>query len=155
MTLVELCMAMAVTGILGTAIASAVAQLFTASARSTNHMVAIRQVQNAGLWVSRDAQMAQSMRTDVSGVVLRVEWTDWGNGHHVADYTIQNAADGSKYLQRNLDGALLAVSQNVDPALTSASVANRTLVFKVTSTVGKAAQRSSETRVYEVMPRPY
>ena len=49
-TFIELILAVAITGIITGGITMAITQLLIGNARTSNHMVAIRQVQNAGYW---------------------------------------------------------------------------------------------------------
>ncbi len=60
-TMLELLMAFAVTGIITGGITATLYQMVIGSARTSNHMTAVKQVQNAGYWVSRDAQAAQGV----------------------------------------------------------------------------------------------
>ena len=58
-TLVELMVAMAITGAITGGVAMAIFQVFNINNLSSNHMLAVRQVQNVGHFISHDAQMAQ------------------------------------------------------------------------------------------------
>ena len=58
-TLVELLISVAVTALIAVAAGSAIFQIFQSNDRNSDHMTAVRQVQNAGYWISRDAQRAQ------------------------------------------------------------------------------------------------
>ena len=88
-TLIELLIAIAITGLVSGGITMTLFQVFNINALSTNHMIAVRQVQNAGYWISRDAQMAQSMvTTGVSGFPLTLTWSEWDGTVNQATYTI-------------------------------------------------------------------
>lgn len=80
-TLIELLVAIAITAIIIGGITVAIFQVVTGNARDSNHMTAVRQVQNAGYWFSRDAQMAQSIMSDDDATeeeeVLTLSWTGW------------------------------------------------------------------------------
>jgi prepilin-type N-terminal cleavage/methylation domain-containing protein len=154
MTMIELVMALAVTAIIGTAVTAAVAQVFDTNVRSSNHMVAVRQVQNAGYWFSRDAQMAQSVDTSVSGKLVRLQWTDFENTLHTADYTLVDGASGLKDLERDIDGDVVVVGQFIDPDETSVVFAGGKLALTVTASVGNNDTQGNETRIYEIKPRP-
>jgi prepilin-type N-terminal cleavage/methylation domain-containing protein len=164
LTLVELVMAMAVTAIIASAVTAVIYQVFNMNARSSNHMIAIRQVQNAGYWVSHDAQMAQS--TNVTGPnFLVLKWTDWNNGQNQVTYTLENASGGLKNLRRtySIDSGSgpvvqtnFLVGQYIDQTNTSCSsnLTSKELIFTVTAKVGSGSKAESETRRYEVKPRP-
>ena len=150
-TLVELMLAIAITGVITGGITMTIFQVFDANVRTSNHMTAVRQVQNAGYWVSRDAQMAQDIVTGddpaTPGVTefLTLTWTDYNGDGHQVTYTLEGAE-----LWRNYDGQRSLVAQHIDPTGTTCDFAGGKLTFTVTATV----EEQSETRIYEVTPRP-
>jgi len=91
-TLIELMIAIAITGIITGGITMTIFQVFSGNARTSNHMTAVRQVQNAGYWISHDAQMAQSVLiTGVSGFPLTLTWVDWESGDvYQVVYTLED-----------------------------------------------------------------
>jgi prepilin-type N-terminal cleavage/methylation domain-containing protein len=161
-TLVELVIVVALAGLVSIAITATAFQVFTFSTRISNEMTAIRQVQQAGFWVSPDVMMAQDIEPGVSsGFPLTLNWTDLetDDAHEVV-YTLENMGNGLKRLLREhyitppgeskvLDSTT-AVAEYIDQAGTS-FVADGDDGFKltVTATVGG----HSETRTYEVQPR--
>ncbi len=77
-TLLELLVAIAISAIITTSVTGAIFQTFTGSARSSNHMVAVRQVQEAGYWISFYGYAAQNTTmTGVSGFPLIMTWIDF------------------------------------------------------------------------------
>ncbi len=161
-TLIELVIAIAITGIIIGGVTTAIFQVINGSVRTSNHMTAVRQVQNAGYWVSHDTQMAQNVVTENltdPEDILQLTWTDWDNSwEHQVVYSLENMSSGLKNLQRSYsvnaipEGAIW-VAQYVDPA-TSCNFTGSELIFTVTASVGTGSQEQSETRVYEVIPRP-
>jgi len=155
-TLTELILAIAIAGIITGGITMTIFQVFSGSARTSNHMTAVRQVQNAGYWVSHDALMAQTEPIIDDDLLtpaqefLTLTWTDWETNykHQVVYSFASNTVQRKHYLNdATSPDATLTVS-NISSA--SCSFANGELVFTVTATVGE----QTETRVYEVMPRP-
>lgn len=148
-TMIELLVAILITAIILGSVTTAISQVFTVNARSSNRMTAVRQVQTAGYWVSHDAQMAQTATADnlTSPFVLKLTWTEWSGVTHTDNYTLEN-----KVLWRNLDGQKSLVAQYITSANTTYTGGK--LIFNVTATVGTAPRAATETRVYEVMPRP-
>lgn len=63
-TIIELLLATAIATLIACAATMGIFQIMKSTERSNEHMTAIRQVQNAGYWISRDAQMAESVITD-------------------------------------------------------------------------------------------
>jgi type II secretory pathway pseudopilin PulG len=156
-SLVELVMALGVTAILSTGIIFAIRQVFDTNARSSNHMVAIRQVQNVGYWVSRDSQMAQSVSGNATHLVLG--WTDWLGGAYQVTY-IREGAAGSYNIRRmySASGNSTGNSTNI---LVGQHIESVTWVFppgdlnlSVKATMGTGSTASSETRTYSVKTRP-
>jgi hypothetical protein len=70
-------------------------------------MNAVRQVQNAGYWISRDAGMAQSIETDnlTPPGFLVFKWTELDSEHeeiyHSATYSIEDMTNGTGTLKRS------------------------------------------------------
>jgi prepilin-type N-terminal cleavage/methylation domain-containing protein len=78
-SLLELLVALGLTALITTAVTMAISQTFTGSTRSANHMATVRQVQEAGYWVSYYASSAQNMTvTGDSGFPLILRWFDFG-----------------------------------------------------------------------------
>ena len=130
-TFIEIIIVIAIAGIITGGITTTIFQVLTGSARTNNHMTAVRQVQNAGYWVSLDAQMAQSIIFDdpaTSGVTefLTLTWTYWDSGevNRVA-YTFVNIPDSTlKDLQRIHTSGVATVETGIiarfiDPDLTT------------------------------------
>jgi prepilin-type N-terminal cleavage/methylation domain-containing protein len=165
-TLTELILAICISAIITAFITLTIFQVITGSARTNNHMTAVRQAQSAGYWVSHDAMMAQSIAPPAGGFPLTLTWTEWADGgpngdeHEVVYSLVDGASGGLKSLQRSysVNGTTETsiVAQFIDPTekdgepQTKCEFAGGKLTFKVTATVGK----QSETRTYEVMPRP-
>ena len=157
-TLIELLIVIAITGLITGAITMTIVQVFNMNTRTSNRMSAVRQVQQAGFWVSPDVQMAQSVNaTGGSSFPLTLTWTEWETNYlHAVNYTLEDMPSGElKKLQREhyIDSALdstTIVAEYIDPDQTSCVWDGEVLTFNVTATVGE----ESETRVYEVKPRP-
>ena len=168
-TLVELLVAIAIASVITAGITFAVMQLLTINTRASNHMVAIRQVQQAGKEVSKDALQTQSVNTTGSADFLTLNWIGWAAGNttgtnHTIIYTlISMPSGGLKRLQRKdyVDSTLNSttiVAEHIDDTLVTGQArtrcewdsVKRVLTLTVTATVGTA----SETRIYQVEPRP-
>jgi len=167
-TLIELMVVIAITGFVTSGATMAILQVINGSARTNNHMTAVRQVQNAGYWVSRDVHMVQNIVADPTGggFPLTLTWTDWGNNEeHQVVYTLLDMPSGGlKNLQRSHSSngitETIIIAQFIDPTVkdgepqTKCEPTNGSLVFTVTATVGGGSQGQSETRIYEIVPRP-
>jgi prepilin-type N-terminal cleavage/methylation domain-containing protein len=172
-SLIELIIVIALTGIITTAITMTIFQVFNMNTRTANRMTAVSQVQNAGKIVSEDILEARSVNaTEGSGFPLTLTWTDPVslNVSRVIYDLVDMPSVPSGDLQRlqrsatvtppggNSTTAASVVAEYIDDGYDPATGKPRTncvwsggvLTFTVTATVGK----ESETRVYEVKPRP-
>jgi len=111
-TLVEVMVGVLIMALVGLAAAMAIIQVVNAG-RNSSHMSALRQVQTAGYWVSRDGLQAQDVLDsdpdtlpievdDLLGVtpgdieILILRWTDWDDGDvHQVVYFLRQMYPGS------------------------------------------------------------
>lgn len=164
-TLIELLIALPIAALVVAAATGAIFQTMN-STHASSRMVAYRQVQTAGYWVSRDTLQSQSITTGANaGFPLVLSWTDWDdNDLHVVDYSLQDMSSGDlDYLQRKeiLNGdvgnpIITVVSEYIDPNNSSFEpishelASGETLTFTVKAQVGQ----QTATRTYEIKPRP-
>jgi prepilin-type N-terminal cleavage/methylation domain-containing protein len=178
-SLIELVIVIALTAIITAAITTTIFQVFNMNTRSANRMTAVSQVQQVGKIVSEDILGAQSVNAaGGQGFPLTLAWTDPGSGNHsTVVYTLVGVpSDGSARLERTLTvtppvgnniTTASVVAEHINPGSTETNCnptgilpPDTTLTFKVTATVGgrlidgAIVGGESETRVYEVKPRP-
>lgn len=157
-TLIEMLVALAITGIIGAGVAMTTVQVFTQGARNSGYATASSHAQNAIHWICRDAQMAQTVAPeDPSGFPLTLSWVEWDNTAHQVTY---NATDDTLRRSYSIGGVpqaetLIAqhinwVSENTTCGYNSDNV----VVLKVTATVGTGLKAISVSRVREISPRP-
>jgi prepilin-type N-terminal cleavage/methylation domain-containing protein len=154
-SMMELLMVIALTGIITAAITTAFFQVFDMSTRTANHMIAVTQVQHAGKLVSEDILEAQEIDIDPSGPgeFLKLGWVSQNSSTvHNITYTMEN---GKLWRSESIDGGnatLVRVAEYIypDPPETDCGWNGSVLIFTVTATVGE----QSETRVYQIRPRP-
>jgi prepilin-type N-terminal cleavage/methylation domain-containing protein len=155
-TLIEMVIALGIFSLVIAAATGTIAQVIQSS-RSSEHMTALRQVQTAGYWVSKDGIQAQTLTTQ--GYLLYVARTGWDDGQlHEIVYSLQNMPSGAlKQLQREewLNGAptsTIVLSRYIDPDQTTCvwDPDAKALTFTVTATMNQ----QTETRTYQVQPRP-
>jgi len=91
-TALELLVALLIGALVAGGITAAIFQVVLGSARTNNHMTAVRQVQSAGYWISHDAQMAQTvvLARDDDGFPLTLSWKDWDGTANTITYTIED-----------------------------------------------------------------
>ena len=166
-TYIELIVALAILGLIGSATATATFQVLRVTERNNDHMTVVRQVQNAGYWLSRDAQMAQSVTADglTSPDFLVLNWTerDYVDDptYHSVTYFFEDLTDGVGKLKRSHWSSTGINEQTLvaeyiyydpdDPDNTSkASYQSPVLNVQLTSLFEKAR----ETREYKINLRP-
>lgn len=142
-------------------------QVIRVTAQSDSHMTALQQVQNAGFWISRDAQMADNVTTEnLSGTnFLVLSWTEVDDSDnttdHSATYFFEELSGGIGILKRNHSSSAglnneTLVAQHIsynpaDPVNTSnVSYTSPSLTLKLVAIFTDA----SETREYWVSCRP-
>ena len=162
---IELIVALAIITLIGSATATATLQVLKGTGRNNDHVTAVCQVQNVGYRISRDIQMAQSVSADnlTPPDFLILSWTEGNSGDkYKVVYTLEALPEsGAKILLRNqsINGEAsntLLVAQYIDPdpEKTKCEFANGILSLTVTATVGNGSLKESETRTYELIPRP-
>ena len=156
-TLLELLIAIPIIAIVVAAASGALVQVIQ-STQTSAHMTAVRQVQTAGYWVSKDSLQAQNV---ITGASLTLNWKDWNDYNYQVVYSLQDMSGGLKWLQRmeEVNGTGVAttmVGQFIDPDNTSWvwDDTNRVLTFTVTAKVTGARGPQTETRTYEIQVRP-
>lgn len=148
-TLIEMLIAVAIAGLIVAAAAGAVVQLIQSS-DTTAHMLAVRQVQQAGYWVSTDGLQAQYVSASgPEGFPLHF----W-NSHDVTYNLTDPNADGLHELHRIESESDMTVAKYLTPNTTcSWNATAGLLTFTVEASVRGARGRETETRTYEVTPR--
>ena len=162
-SILELVIVILLTGIITTAITTTFLQVFNMNTRTANHMTAVSQVQQAGKIVSEDMLEAQPQSDMIDdspegGEFLILGWVALNStAVHEVVYTLE---DGELWRSESIDDGeptVTRVAEYINPAETSCECScdgcncdGLVLTFKVTATVGD----ESETRIYEVRPRP-
>ncbi len=165
-TLIELLIAITITVLAIGAAGGAIFQVFRGMESNNDHMTVVRQVQNAGYWISRDAQMAQAVTTD--GLTLPdflvVDWTVWDDAgdpvYHTATYFFEDLTDGIGTLKREhwssagaSEETLIAQYIYYDPGVdntSNASYLSPVLTVQLTALF----EETRETKEYQITHRP-
>jgi prepilin-type N-terminal cleavage/methylation domain-containing protein len=169
-TLIEMLISFSIMGLASIAAGAAIFQIYRVTQQNGDHLTTIRQVENAGYWISRDAQMSDSGNATSELTYpdfLLLSHTTWNgtNGNAVsysARYRFENVANGIGTLTRNFqstDGTnqTTLIAQYIyynpdDIANTSnASYQGSVLSVKLTALTGQATMESKE---YIIVGRP-
>lgn len=166
-TLIELIVSITIIVLVTGAASIAIFQVLKGTGVNNTHMNAVRQVQNAGYWICRDARMAQSVNTAnlTPPDFLVFNWREWDDDDeeifHTSTYFFEDLTDGTGKLKRTHWSSTGLNTQTLiadhiyydptDPDATSqASYQSSVLTLQLTSLVEDAM----ETREYRVKHRP-
>lgn len=156
-TLIEVIIGVAILGIVIPMIATGFVQTLKVTASSNNSMQAIRYAQNAGVWIVRDGQQAQTVTADdpaTPGIteVMTLIWdySAYGLGSH----TIHYALSGTDLTRSDNGGAPIVVAKGIkessDFSLQGVTEPNGAVYYKVTiaSTIGGFQPRNVSLNFY-------
>jgi prepilin-type N-terminal cleavage/methylation domain-containing protein len=166
-TFIEVAVATAIIALIASAATMTTFSVLRDTGRTNDRMTAVRQVENAGYWVSRDTLMADRVCTEnlTPPDFLILDWTDWGYDedsiYHSVTYSIEDVSGGIGKLKRTHQDSegtneQMLVAEYIyynqsDPSNTSdVSYQNPLLTLKIASVLGDA----QETREYKVYRRP-
>ena len=139
MTLVELIVAVAVTGVIVTFLGTAIYQILTVTGFGNDWLTAGHELENAAYWLNRDGQ--QSI-TASGGSGLSLTLSD--------NSTVTYALTGTE-LRRTAGGNNMILARNI--ASLNFSVNNRIITMSLTSTP-EGRDNVSENGTYQVYLRP-
>ena len=166
-TFVEILVALAILTVIMGGLGAITIQIFNTNDLSTNRALAIRQVQNAGQWLSRDMLQATLTPTFSSpngfpSVVITQDLSSYGGQLVTVTYTI-TGTDLQRTEQIGVGTpttTTIATGVTFDSADSSAdaptwfrSIGNA-YEFKITSVIGSGNNAATETRTYKIEPRP-
>ena len=154
--LIEVIAALTIMSLIGFGAAAATVQVLNQSARNSDYTTASRHTMNAIYWISRDAQMAQTIGPEgASGFPLTLSWTEWDNSEHQVTYAIEGDKLRRSYSIDGGEPGHTVVAQYINPVAenTTCEFAGGMLTVEVTTTVGDGTHAISVTKVREIMPR--
>jgi len=160
-TLIEVMITVAILAVIGVVIQAVIVEVIQSN-RTSNHMVAVRQVQQAGHRVSQDCIQSQNINTSnvtgSGGFPLTLKWTVWKGGEdYEVVYNLTNLSGGVYQLERketvgNNTPTTGVVAEYIEPPNSTECSWNATekvLTLSVTAVVGL----QTESRTYEIKPR--
>jgi len=148
-TLVETLLAASITAMIVGVLGSALFLFWRATEQGNDEYRALHDVQNAGFWITRDGEMAQSTSLTPGADPVQsmtLNWTDGGQAHTVT-YSLSSAS-----LQRDEDGSVSAVARHVSAVGFSIS-SERVITADITS-APEGRWGVTEQATYKVFLRP-
>lgn len=162
-TLIELVVTIGIAAFVVAAASMTIITLMRLSPQSSNWAIALRQVQNAGYWISRDVQMSQGDITVGAGnptfLTLTVPEWDEGSGTVVdktVAYQFQDMAGGVKRLMRTgpEPGQQTMIAEYISMPDTTASYNSDecTLTFTIEATSGNVPPVTRDYKATQRVP---
>jgi prepilin-type N-terminal cleavage/methylation domain-containing protein len=163
-TLIELVVAMAITGILGAGVLTSLYQIRNVNDTDNARMSAVKQVENAVFYINRDAQSAQTITPgEDAGFPLTLTWKTWGTptaSPPVLPSTLNviYTLDSDGLLWRN-DGSsnkqiARYISTDSDDTNCSYNLSNHRITIQITAIYTIRSKQAREMRQIEIVPRP-
>jgi prepilin-type N-terminal cleavage/methylation domain-containing protein len=154
-TLIETMVALVIASILSLGVSLTIHQVLTVNASSTTRLIAVKQVENAVHYLSRDSQMAQDIQTGAgAGFPLILRWTEWDGTTHRVTYSLQG--DQLRRTQSINSGPLqdMFIARDIaaNAAQTFCQYSGGVLSFKISSVVS-GFRSSTESRSFQIIPR--
>jgi prepilin-type N-terminal cleavage/methylation domain-containing protein len=152
-TLIEMLIVVAILGIIMVPMAMAVQMIYANFNIARDDSITLRQVENAGYWITNDIKRAKTVSTTTGGVFLRLICYNWDDVNHVmvdtqqVDYTITNGE-----LRRTIGTSTILVAQYIVPANTTIAK-DATIITKYNLTVKASYQNRIESRQYQAAQR--
>jgi len=158
-TLIELLVSMAIVGVLGGGIVTAIAQIGNVADINNAHITAVIQVENAIHYINRDVQSAQIV-TAQGSTGFTVTWTTWGSPlatPPVPPTCIQviYSLDNNGNLKRSgVTVAKWITSITATPPNPGATSPTQWYTIIINAVVTSGSKQASETRQFDIVPRP-
>jgi len=150
-TLIEVMITVAILAVIGVVIQAVIVEVIQSN-RTSNHMVAVRQVQQAGYYVSKDGLQAQDIDGNLTiSSPLHLNWTDWDGQSYDITYTLEPMQPMGTLYRLHRNDASLPIEYLTEDTECRWNNATRVLTFNVTAMVGL----QTESRIYEIKPRTF
>ena len=159
--LIGVLITVAILAIITNGIMMAIFQIYAVSSARTNHILAIRDVQSAGRWLTLDGQKAATINStqDSDGFPLTINWNDPDDNQHEVVYTLllDNKLQRQHYTNKSVNpdpDITTLVARYIDLSNTSCNVTgNSELIANITAAVNIDRETYTETRTYRIFPR--
>jgi prepilin-type N-terminal cleavage/methylation domain-containing protein len=165
-TLIEILIALAITGFLAVGIGTAIVQIGSVSDISNSRVTAVKQIENAIHYINRDVQQAQKVEINGTGYWIRLTWVSWDDNSIVQ---IVYNVDSNKNLIRQVSSTVggstststTTVAKYIESGSKVVTAPNTTLTppektwtVQLSSTYTSGQKTASETREIKIIPRP-
>jgi len=176
-TLIELLISIAIVALMAGAATMATFQVINVTKSSNDQMTVIRQVQNAGYWISHDTLMAENVIVDnlTPSSFLILTWTEWSyeededSIYHSVTYSLQDRSDGIRTLKRQhliyiyddeleeweeTENTITLVAEHIDTTYATYEPDEPDEAPVLTVQIAASRGDAGETREYRIWHRP-
>lgn len=154
--LVETLIGLLFISMIAVAVTATVFQIYHQSIKNRDYTQASQFTMNVVHWISRDADMAQSVATQGStGFPLTLNWVDWDNNSYRAVYSISGGKMNRAYTVNGgaATNTLLAQSVNTVSGNTTAVLNGKVLSVQITATIGGGTRTTSVSNQRDIFLR--
>jgi prepilin-type N-terminal cleavage/methylation domain-containing protein len=140
-TLIELLVGLTILALVVGTASMAIITIMRLSPRNTDWAVALRQVQNAGYWISRDVMMSNEITVGTANpTFLTLMLPQVATDEKTVSYELEDMTGGLKRLMRSDDGKQIMISEYISVAGEDTTADynsdNRTLKLIITAISG-------------------
>lgn len=158
LTLIELLVSVAIMGLIALGASVSTAQIMNSTNRNNDYTTASRNAMNALHWMSRDAEMAQTISGTTGFPVsqnLSMTWTGWDNTVYTVNYTLASG-NLSRTYSIGSSSTTIVIAQYINPSQqkTYCSTDNGTITIVVTSSVGAGSKVIDIKQERKISSRP-
>ena len=145
-TLIEVLIVVAIFAVVAVVTSAAIGQVVQSN-RTSNHMVAVRQVQQAGYYVSKDGLQAQNISGNLTtSSSLHLNWTDGEGQSYNITYTLEPMGTLYRLYRNEVPLPIDYLTENTQCRWNATTTV---LTLNITARVGL----ETESRTYEIKPR--
>ncbi len=151
LTLIELLVTLIVGAILIVGVSATYIQIVRVTAKSNNHMLALRQIQTAGHWVSLDTQMADDAAFVAEPWSLTLNWQEMTGIERRSVYQI--GENGTMQREHYIDDVLQGTFLVAEHLVAAETVYDLSFANGVEFRVMAAVNNVTETRAFRIVSR--
>jgi prepilin-type N-terminal cleavage/methylation domain-containing protein len=148
-TLVELLVALSIAAFVTAAASMTIITMMRLTPKTNNWAIALRQVQDAGYWISRDVLMSQTIVVGSGFTYLTLTQPQSTPPAKTVVYQFQAMSGGQRLLRNDGTNTIMIAEYISIPAPPDYNPTSRTLTFSITATSGNVPV----TRQYEATQR--
>ena len=157
-SLIELLVGLAITGAIAGGISVSIFQTLDYNARNNARMIAVKEVENAIHYISRDVQVSQKIEPaapDPDGFPLTLTWVEWDGTENVIIYTLNGGELEREHFVNSASDSVLIVARNLntDSSATNCDYTDYVFSYRLTSTIDGYPDIINEIREGRIKPR--